>query len=879
VADTFDRLKTALADRYAIEEEIGSGGMATVYLAEDLKHHRKVAVKVLRPELAAVLGADRFLKEIEVTANLQHAHILPLFDSGEADSFLYYVMPHVEGESLRDRLNRDKQLPVEEAVRIAEMVASALDSAHRHDIVHRDIKPENILLHEGQALVADFGIALAVSAAAGVRMTETGLSLGTPHYMSPEQATADRDITGRSDVYSLACVTYEMLAGDPPYIGNTAQAIIAKIISDVPRPVRELRPTVPGHVELALHKALEKLPADRFATAKAFAEALTNPAFTLPTTEAAAVTDALPSGPWNRLTIGLTAVAVILLLTTLWGWQRPTGSDGIARFAVALPAEQRVVFNHDGHTIALAPDGRSLVYVGVGAGEPQLYIREMGELEARLLPGTEQARDPFFSPDGRWIGFFAQSRLQKVELDGGPPTAIADAADDRGATWTDDDMIVFTPNTTTGLVQVPASGGDIETLTIPNPDSAEVSHRWPQILPGGKAVLFTIWNNSTDAAILATLSLADGEIKYHVRGAARGLYVETGHLVYVDGQGVMHAMPFDAGTLQVTGTPIPLVEGVVVKVRTAAAEFAVAASGMLAYLTGVNEATLVLVDREGGEQQLDGAHRWPDTPRFSPDGREIAFSIAEGQDPDIWIYDVAGSAVRRFTFEGNNTYPEWSRDGRWIGFSSTRSGSNRRDLFRKRADGSGPAEVLYSADLDQWEVEWSPSDVVLFRETIPTTSRDLWTVRIGDREQPQMYRQTPADEQSATVSPDGRWVAFTSDESGRHEVYVQAFPEPAGIWQVSTEGGTEPRWGPNGTELFYRHGSEFMRVGTEAGETFVAGPPRVLFDGIYRQNLNHAGYDVHPSGRSFVMIKSVPEPGALVVVLNWFEELKAKVGN
>ena len=312
-----DRLKTALADRYAIEREIGSGGMATVYLAEDLKHHRKVAVKVLRPELAAILGAERFLKEIEVTANLQHPHILPLHDSGEADSFLYYVMPYVEGESLRDKLNRDKQLGVNETVEIAKGVAAGLDYAHRQGVIHRDIKPENILIHDGQPVVSDFGIALAVTTAGGTRLTETGLSLGTPQYMSPEQATGEREVTAKSDVYSLGAVVYEMLVGDPPHTGNTVQAIIAKVVSAEPTPITDVRHNAPGNVDAAVQKALAKVPADRFARATEFAEALGNPAFTLPTSVGTAARQ-VREGRWKQLAVGFAGIAAVLFGLAVW---------------------------------------------------------------------------------------------------------------------------------------------------------------------------------------------------------------------------------------------------------------------------------------------------------------------------------------------------------------------------------------------------------------------------------------------------------------------------------------------------------------------------------------------------------------------------------
>ena len=383
-----DRLTAALADRYAIQGELGQGGMATVYLAQDIKHDRKVAVKVLRPDLAAVLGAERFLQEIKVTANLQHPHILPLHDSGEADSFLYYVMPYVEGESLRETLVREKQLSVDQTIAITKAVASALDYAHRHEVIHRDIKPENILLQDGQPLVADFGIALAISAAGGTRLTETGLSLGTPHYMSPEQATADRELDARSDIYSLASVTYEMLAGQPPHTAASAQAVVAKILAEEPQPVTVHRKSVPPHVEATIHKALSKLPADRFHDAAKFAEALTSPAVAAEfatTTTVGRIAPVLHTRP-------LWAAVAVMTIFAAWGWLRsPRGDetrDPLATFIVPILSSQQVA-EAPGNSVAISPDGATILHVGVSPEGRQLYARPLGELHARLVSGTK----------------------------------------------------------------------------------------------------------------------------------------------------------------------------------------------------------------------------------------------------------------------------------------------------------------------------------------------------------------------------------------------------------------------------------------------------------------------------------------------------------
>src|SRR6187551_3094096 len=433
--------------------------MATVYLALDLRHHRKVALKVLRPELAAVIGAERFLQEIETTANLQHPHILPLHDSGEVGGTAYYVMPYVEGESLRDRLRREKQLPIEVAVRIATEVASALDYAHRKGVVHRDIKPENILLHEGQALVADFGIALALSAAGGTRMTETGLSLGTPHYMSPEQAMGEREVTGRSDVYALGCVLYEMLTGDPPFTGSTAQAIVARVLTEPPRPILPQRHTIPPEVEGAILVALEKLPADRFASAAEFAEALKGRGTAPSRVSASAVGVAAPGAQAHGRTgargYGMVTALVIAVGVAAWGWLRPGPVPSVNRFSLYMPPAQALApANISGNRIAISPDGQRMVYVGPAQAGVQLWLREHDQLSATPVPGTVGGGSPFFSPDGSQLAFLVQgTKLRTVALGGGPTVSLSDSVNSSGGDWAADGNIYIEVDS--GIARLP----------------------------------------------------------------------------------------------------------------------------------------------------------------------------------------------------------------------------------------------------------------------------------------------------------------------------------------------------------------------------------------------------------------------------------------
>jgi serine/threonine-protein kinase len=534
MSDAVTRLNAALEGRYVIERELGEGGMATVYLADDLKHERKVALKVLKPELAAVVGAERFLAEIKTTANLQHPHILPLFDSGEADNFLFYVMPYVEGESLREKLEREKQLPVGEAVHIAVAIAGALDYAHRHGVIHRDIKPPNILIHEGQPVVADFGIALAVGAAGGARLTETGLSVGTPYYMSPEQATGDVMVGPATDTYAIACVLYEMLVGEPPYLGNTAQAVLGKIISG-----------------------------DAVSAAK---------------------------GPASRLSLVATAIVALLAGAAGWSLLAPSPPVTVSRYAIELPD------GHDptrdfGSNITISPDGSRMVYLGPsasgGAGGQQLWMRRRDQLEPTPLPGTEGAMSPTFAPDGRRVAFVVGNTARVVSLGGEPPLTVADnGVGGFGLTWGEDGFIYVDHDEVLG--RVPDTGGDVERVSQLDTLTAEMDHGWPQALPGGRGVLFTVFHSPTGDVSqydLAVLDLESGDHRVLVRGVF-GRYSPSGHLLYVSADGTLLAAPFDLGALEVTGPAVAIVEGVGVQ-GFGSLELAVSDDGTLVHVTGI----------------------------------------------------------------------------------------------------------------------------------------------------------------------------------------------------------------------------------------------------------------------------------------------------
>ncbi|MFI5239610.1 MAG: protein kinase, partial [Gemmatimonadales bacterium] len=709
-----------LGTAYTIERELGAGGMATVYLAEDLKHHRKVAVKVLHSELSALLGPERFLKEIELTASLQHPHILPLFDSGSADGLLYYVMPYVEGETLRDRLDHDKQLSITDAVRIASEAADALAYAHGRGIVHRDIKPENILLQNGHALVADFGIALAVQQAGGQRMTQTGLSLGTPQYMSPEQAMGEREIGPRSDIYSLGAITYEMLAGDPPFTGSTAQAIVAQVITGEARSLTAQRKSVPAHVNDAVFTALEKLPADRFATATQFATALSNNSFTA-VTGSTQRRDRSSAG-WRArardpLVLGLGALASVLAIGLVVLSRRTTSDTFPLRVEVPLP-----VGGVPSGSAALSPDGQTIVYAALAPSSQEsspfmgratsLYLRRLDQLTSRAIPNTNYAGLPAFSPDGKSIAVIVNRRkLIRVPLDGGPELTLADVPDDGGVDWSSSGDIVVgggAIDELKGLYHVRASGGTLAALTHVDPKRNEHSHEYPRVLSDGNTVVFTIWYGTVDRAELAVTSLDDGG-KVTPLGvlAARALGVVDGQLVYVRADGTVMAVPFDVKGRHVSGTPMQVLDSVrMLGAETGYAAASLTQSGGLVYATGALNRRLVWADHTGATHDAFNEQREFQFVRLSPDGQRAALGVATGTGNNVWILDFSAGTLTPLTTTNRSRNPSWSPDGRRILYGSDYSG--QAALWWQPADGSGPAVIAGVPRHNPWFVDLSP---------------------------------------------------------------------------------------------------------------------------------------------------------------------------
>ncbi len=906
MTDPVARLNAALEGRYAIERELGEGGMATVHLADDLRHQRKVALKVLKPELAAVVGAERFLAEITTTANLTHPHILPLHDSGEADGFLFYVMPHIEGESLRERIDREKQLGVDDAVAITQKVAGALDYAHQNGVVHRDIKPGNILLSaQGEPLVADFGIALAVAQAGAGRITETGLSLGTPHYMSPEQATGDRDVDPRSDVYALGCVLYEMLSGQPPFSASSAQAVLVKILTvDAPSITSERR-TVPHHVGAALAKSLEKLPADRFTSAAEFAAALADPSFTYearartsvgtPTPES--ISQAGPIGqarPWRQDGRFMAALFVGVAMTALavWGWLAPAPQLPVTRSSIELgdlslrpPGE-----------IMVSPDGSRFALVALTQAQP-MYWRNADEEEFRPIPGTENANWASFSPDGESLVFGTQGggELQRVALSGGAPQHVAALpfATIGGVHWGDDGNVVFSQAGGLGLYLVPASGGEPEALLDP-----AVPVRNARLLPGGRAVIFT------ESVALSTylLDLDADSVRLLQAGAIDAVYVETGHLLYVDVSGTLWAVAFDPGAGEVVGEPATLFGGLT-KTTAFYARFSVSKTGTLVYGAGLGGGEgggrlLIVVDLEGNEEPLTLTSRDIQDVKWSPDGQSVVYESTAEDDsnPDIYTYNVEqGTAPRQLTFEGRNLGPVFSPDGTRVAFMSVRAGTDGGDLFVKTLTDDQAARSIITLPDDQLPAQWPSEALLVFQHAGSLTApADLWMLDLSNPDSAVAveYLSSEADLRDIEVSPDGTLAAYTSNESGRPEVYIRSFPEAGGRTLVSQGGGQFPFWSPDGNTVYYWSvggqtlpGDVFLAARIRREPTPVVLSADSLFSGDYVRPIS----DLHPDGNRIIVAQRADVSATLdtaavgaerfVVVTNWFEELLERVGN
>ncbi len=879
---------------YEIVAPLGAGGMGEVFRARDTRLDRTVAIKILPRQLSNdPVRKQRFEREAKAISSLNHPHICVLYDVGHQDGTDYLVMECLEGETLAKRLEKGP-VPLEQVLKFGGQIADALDKAHRNGVVHRDLKPGNIMLTPTGAKLLDFGLAkpavplttgatLTAAATPSTPVTQEGTILGTFQYMSPEQIEG-KELDGRSDIFSLGAVLYEMLIGQRAFPGKSQLSVASAILEKEPAPISAVKPMTPPAFDHAMRRCLAKDPEERWQTARDIAIELKWIA-EAGSQLSAKTLDKQRSRNSGRLLlaalIGTTAAA--LTLGILYA-RRPANDAPVARAYIRPMPDSSFIFTGTAAGFALSPDGRLLAYVAsTPDGKSVLWVRPIDSSQAQPLVGTDGATYPFWSPDSRFIGFFAGGKLKKIESSGGPPFTICDASDGRGATWNQDGDILLTPTVNTSLFRVSSSGGPLVQVTTLDPSKIQTTHRWPFFLPDGRHFLyftgsvFSPRDALTNSVMLGSLDSKQSTLLLHTH--ANAIYA-SGYVLFLR-QFTLMAQPFDTRSLQLTGEAVPIADPVQEGRSVAKGVFSASQDGLLTYVEGASGADRQLewFDRNGKQiGAIPGADAYAGV-RLSPDGKKIAYYL-DSSGYDVWNYDIARGVKTPLTFGAGsgqgNLYPVWSPDGRRIIYTSYRNG--KYGLYLKASDGSGSEELLLDAvDRIRFSTDWSPDGKFLTYIEGSQGGWAIWMLPLEGERKPFLFQKSDFAEREASFSSDGKWAAYCSNESGEYKVYVVPFPGPGGKWQVSPAGGCGPRWRHDDKEIFYLSSDNKM-MATEvkaSGSSFEVGATHALFAtrpyGVFGR------FDVSPDGQRFAIPYEAGQPSAAItLVVNWPAALKKK---
>ena len=894
--------------RYEIRSQLGSGGMGEVYRARDEKLNRDVAIKVLPASLSRdAERLRRFEQEAQAAGALNHPNVLAVYDVGLHDGAPYIVSELLEGEELRESLN-EGALPVRKAVDYAQQIATGLAAAHEKGIIHRDLKPENLFItRDGRLKILDFGLAKLgpqrnesanSEIATRNQITDPGTVMGTVGYMSPEQVRG-QDADHRSDIFSFGAILYEMLAGRRAFRQETMAETMTAILKEEPPELSDTNPNINPQLEKIVRRCLEKRPERRFQSTSDLGFALE-----ASSTPSGSDVQMLSAGErsqragggsrlfdskhlgWIVAGVALLTAAAVVIVPYLRG-KSNSGTSLTRQFTLAPPSEGSLVLR-SAPAMMFSPDGTHLVTTLLVSGRTQLFDRPLAAEGARPIDGTQGAMDPFFSPDGQWLAFFANGALKKVPLSGGASELISKAENARGGTWTSDGSIVFTPGSDAPLFRVSANGGPVEAISTIDTSAKERSHRWPDALPGGKSIIFSVAyevGNPLDDASIAVLDRSTGKHKTIIKGAVFARYVPTGYLVYARRKALL-AVPFDAERLEVTGAPVTVQDNVMMSPTNGRVQFSFSRNGDLAFVEGRSDDSLdtvqplLWVDRHGGEQVLSEIRQRYSKPRLAPDGHTLFVEVA---DPEaaIWALNIDRGTLSRVTHGGVSYGPVPSPDGWRVAYEATRDGV--AGSLIARLDGSGEERLTATKRLHT-PTSWTPDGKFLaITAGADSGYLEIWLVPIDGDHTPQTFVQGPFNAAGARFSPDGNWVAYVSDESGRNEVYVRPYPQAGTRVQISAGGGSQPVWSRDGRELFFRHGEEFLAVGVTLAPAFTARKPAVMFSKFTPEDASGpaydviADYDVSPDGQRFIMPKYKQDASYIPnarVILAWFEELK-----